>query len=142
MSTSPIITNSGTATRMELEFTFQAICPSMSHSGRSEKRYIRAMPISPRAPATCSPARKNTSMSTAAVPSTMGLVGLPGKRRHLPSRERRDGHDERRQRQETESHPQNALGDVKRGQHVGGGSDVALKGIGDQCPDLPGDYRS
>ncbi len=71
MRISPIITNSGTATRMELEFTFQAICPSMSHSGRSEKRYIRAMPISPRAPATCSPARKNTSMSTAAVPSTM-----------------------------------------------------------------------
>ena len=72
MRISPIITNSGTATRMELEFTFQAICPSMSHSGRSEKRYIRTMPISPRAPATCSPARKNTSMSTVAVPSTMG----------------------------------------------------------------------
>jgi hypothetical protein len=60
MRISPIITNSGTATRMELEFTFQAICPIMSHSGRSEKRYIRMMPISPRAPATCSPARKNT----------------------------------------------------------------------------------
>ena len=74
--TSPIITNRGMATSTELLFTFQAICPSMSHSGRSEKSHINAMPMRPRALATCSPARNSTVMSRAAIPRIMGRARL------------------------------------------------------------------
>src|SRR3712207_6673623 len=58
--------NSGIATSTKLEFTFQPICPSTSSSGRSEKMSIRAMPISPRAAATCIPTRKKTVIKVAA----------------------------------------------------------------------------
>src|ERR687891_390289 len=67
---SPIRMKSGTATSTKLEFTFQAIWPSMSSSGRSEKTTISEMPMSPRAAATCRPARKKTVIRTAATVRT------------------------------------------------------------------------
>src|SRR5918999_4041260 len=69
---SPIMMKSGTATSTKLLFVFQAICPSISHSGRSEKTYMRKTPTSPRAAATYNPARKNTDMRPAATLRTIG----------------------------------------------------------------------
>ncbi len=71
---SPIIIKSGTATRIKLLFVFQAICPNISHNGRSEKICISDMPISPNAVATYSPAKKNTVIRIAATSRTMDTL--------------------------------------------------------------------